>query len=447
MLFAAADLCAQEADPLAGYPAVMPDEVVAAVRQAGPAVKAAELTLDAAQAALIQAKAQQGLTVGESAGYTRQQGSGTDAASGNVLAGGVSVAGPQTSVVVSGLQSPTVSGSSTTLSVSGSQVLWDGYAGGTPSGQTRVAQDNYRVAEAARSQAVSEAVLAAQQAYYTLLADQKTLLVRQATLKQAAENLSREQGLQAAQRATDLDVLQMRVASRQAELDLKSTLAQIDADRKTLSILAGWPLDKLYVVSEGTAPTPLAASADEAVTAALSARPELRTLAAQIDAARITEAIAAAAWSPVVTLNGGVNTSSGNTSTQIATVGVNVALPPLWDGGAASASRRQASDVVAQYLIQQEQQRANITVEVQKDWFAMQDARDRLELAQSNVEQATGQYKMEALKLSVGLETTLDVLTAFTAMTTAQVALEQAKTAAILAVLTFNHALGREESP
>jgi outer membrane protein TolC len=52
---------------------------------------------------------------------------------------------------------------------------------------------------------------------------------------------------------------------------------------------------------------------------------------------------------------------------------------------------------------------------------------------------------MESLKFSVGLETTLDVLTAFTAMTTAQVALEQASSAVTLAVLTFNNALGREE--
>jgi outer membrane protein TolC len=40
------------------------------------------------------------------------------------------------------------------------------------------------------------------------------------------------------------------------------------------------------------------------------------------------------------------------------------------------------------------------------------------------------------------LETTLDVLTAFTTLITAEVGLEQAKSNYILAVLTFNNVLG-----
>jgi outer membrane protein TolC len=436
-------------DPLAGYPSVTVADATAAVRQSGPAIRTANLVLDAAQAALVQARAKQGLTVGESAGYSYQQASSTTAttASGNVLRGGVSVSGPQTTVAATGQQSPSSAGTSSTLGVSASQVVWDGYLGGTPSGEVKIAEANYRIAQAAQVQAVAAGVFAAQQAYYTLLADQKTMLVRQATLKQAAENLSQEQGLFAAKRATDLDVLQMRVIERQAELDQRSTLMQIDADRKSLSILAGWPLDKTYVVADGTAPGVQAASSEEGVRIALASRAEMLTLAAQLETARIQDAIQAAAWSPVVTVSGGVGTSATGSGTpvQTASVGVDVALPPIWDGGALSAAKRQSSNLVSQYQIQQEQQGLSITVEIQKDWFAVQDARDRLDLAKSNADQATGEYKLEALKLSVGLETTADVLTAFTTMTTAQVQLEQAKNTAILAVLTFNNALGREE--
>ena len=447
-LLLATRLWAQD-DPLAGYPAVAVADVIAAVRQAGPAVKTADLVLDAAQAALIQARAKQGLTVGESAGYAWQQASSatTTTATGNSWKGGVSVSGPQTSVAVTGQQSPTISGTASTVGVSASQVVWDGYLGGAPSAQVKIAEAGYAIAKETRDQAVLSAAYDAQQAYYTLLADQKTLLVRQATLKQAAENLSHEQGLFAAKRATDLDVLQMKVTQRQAELDLRSALVQIETDRKNLSILAGWPLDKTYVVTDGTAPVPLASTVDEAVRIALASRAEMRTLAAQLEAARIQDALQAVWWSPVVSVSGGVGTSQTGSGTpvQTASVGVDVALPPVWDGGAGVAAHRQSSNLVTQYQVQQEQQRLAITVEIQKDWFAIQDARDRLDLAQSNVEQATGEYKMESLKLSVGLETTLDVLTAFTAMTTAQVQLEQAKSTAILAVLTFNNALGREE--
>ncbi len=449
LLFLSSTLYAQD-DPLAGYPSVPETEVLASVRQAGPGVRSADLALDAAQAVLVQARAKQGITVGESAGYARQQASPSTsaAATGNIFKGSVAAEGPQTSLAVTGQQTPSTSGSTTTWGLSGSQVLWDGYVGGAPSGQVRVAEAAYQVAQVARAQAVRTALYAARQAYYTLLADQKTLLVRQATLKQAAENLSQEQGLAAAKRATDLDVLQMQVAKRQAELDLRSTVMQIETDRKNLSILAGWPLDKTYVAADGTAPTPQAATADEAVAIAQTSRAEIRTLAAQLEAAKIQDALQAAAWSPVVTLNGAVTATPGSgtgTSSQAASVGVDVSLPSVWDGGATSAAKKQTANQVAQYAIQLEQQRLAITVEVQKDWFDIQDAQDRLELAKSNVEQATGEYHVESLKYSVGLETTLDVLTAFTAMTTAQVALEQANNTVILAILTFNNALGREE--
>ena len=453
-----------EDDPLAGLPLVKVGEGVQVVLQNGPAVKTARLNLDAAQAALVQARAKQGLTVGESAGYLYSgttQGTGSvtlnsttgasDAGStsnlGNNVKGGLSVSGPESSLGVSALQSlpRNTTDNVTSLGLSGSQVLWDGYLGGTTSANVRIAEDAYKVASATQDAAVKTAVYQVQQAYYTLLGDQKTLLVRQATLKQARQNLATEQGLRQNQLATDLDVLQMEVTERQAELDLRTTVNQISFDRKTLSILLGWPLEKTYIASDEDRPVPAVKDLDEALKTALGHRSELVTLDAQIDSARVTADQAKAGWSPVVSLTGslasGLDWTAG-AATQNFSLGLNVALPPVWDGGNTGAQVRQASDQAASSEIQRDQERQTITAQVQNDWFAVTDTRDRLDLAVTNVQQAQGVYDLEKLKLSVGLETVLDVLTAFTTLTTAQVGLEQAKSNYILAVLTLNNALG-----
>jgi outer membrane protein TolC len=451
-------------DPLAGLPVVRLAEAVQAAQHGGPAVRTAQLALDAAQAALTQARAKEGLTVGESAGYVYSgttQGTGPVALSassgatqagsstnlGSNVKGGVSVSGPESSLGVAAVESlpQNATDNVTSFGLSGSQVLWDGTLGGTTGANVRIAEDAFKVASATQEAAVKTAIYQAQEAYYTLLGDQKTLLVRQATLKQSQQNLATEEGLRQNQLATDLDVLQMQVIERQAELDLRTELNQISYDRKSLSILLGWPLEKTYVASDEDRPSPAVQNADEALKTALSHRYELASLEAQIDSAQVTVNLQKAAYSPVVSLTGslasGLDWTAG-AATQNYTLGLDVALPPVWDGGNLGAQVQQASDQVATYEIARDQERQTITAQVQNAWFSVTDTKDRLDLAVTNVQQAQGVYDLEKLKLSVGLETVLDVLTAFTTLTTAQVGLEQAKSNYILAVLALNNALG-----
>ena len=88
------------------------------------------------------------------------------------------------------------------------------------------------------------------QAYYTLLVDQKTVLIRQATVTQDEQNLAYYKGLRTAGRATDLDVLQNQVTLTQAQLDLRTAQNTVEVDRKNLSQQVGWPLDKQYAVAD-----------------------------------------------------------------------------------------------------------------------------------------------------------------------------------------------------
>src|SRR5208283_5024377 len=116
------------------------------------------------------------------------------------------------------------------------------------------------------------------QAYYILLGDQKSLIAKDATLKQAEIELSQMQGYLAAGRATSLDVLQFQVALTQAQLDLRSQQHTIDSDRKKLSLAVGWPLDKQYNVLDVPSPSPPALDTAQALATANEDRPELKTL-------------------------------------------------------------------------------------------------------------------------------------------------------------------------
>ena len=283
------------------------------------------------------------------------------------------------------------------------------------------------------------------QAYYTLLGDQDTVLVRQAAVAQAQENLTLIQGLQAAQRATALDVLQVQVTLTQAQLDLRTAQNTVVVDRKKLSLAVGWPIDREYAVSDGTLLDMPTIQPADAISTAYKNRPELRTLELNIAAANVNLGLQKSQAFPVVSVNGSVGFAqdwTANVSSGIFAAGVSIALPPLLDGGLQGAQVQQAVDQVSSYKVQQDQERQSIAIDVQNALFSVRDTRDRLDLASQNVAQAQGEYDLEKAKRAAGLETTLNVLTAFSALTTAQVGLEQARSTYNLAVLNLDSVMG-----
>jgi outer membrane protein TolC len=93
--------------------------------------------------------------------------------------------------------------------------------------------------------------------------------------------------------------------------------------------------------------------------------------------------------------------------------------------------------------VQLSQQGQSIAIDVQNALFSVADTRDRNDLAIQALQQAQGQYDFQKAKLAVGLGTVLDELTAFSALATARVGLEQAKTNYLLAVLNLYNVMGQ----
>ena len=463
---APASVGASQASPVSTgpLPVVTLDECVSAAKVEGPDLKLAKVTLDNSRAQLTQTEGKNGLSLSGTSGYvhagnlvgtasapalTLSQGKLTQPV-GESFQGGVALSGPSTSVgltaqhsVVEGTQLDQASA----IIVSGSQVVWDGYSGGRADAVVKQALLAYRAAQVAYDSTAKSVIYQVRQAYYTLLGDQHTLHVREAVVRQAEENFAYYQGLLSVQRATPLDVLQVQVALTQARLDLRTAQNTLANDRKNLSLSLGWPLDKQYSVAEVTVPDLPTNTPEEALKTAYRDRPELRTLALNLEAANLNLALQKSQFSTVVSVNGSLGSVQDWTQHlnlgAAFTAGLSVALPPLYDGGQTSAQVQQALGQVAAYALQQGKEQQSITIDVQNALFAVQDARDRLDLAGQNVQQAQGVYDLQKARFAVGQAATLDVLTAFSTLITAQTGLEQAKSAYNIAVLNLLNAMGQ----
>jgi len=237
LFFPAARATAEDPAP-APRETVTLDQVIAAARANAPGLKLAGITADTARSQLTQVQAANGLALGAKAGYFHQgnlpgtpasspSGASAAAASaggsglnGENVQGGVTLSGPATSVGLSALhtiQDGASSGQVSSLSLSASQTVFDGYPGGRAAAAVQQAASAYRAAQVTYDASLKSTLYQVKQAYYTLLGDQNTVLIRQAALSQAQQNLAYYQGLFTAQRATELDVLQNQVVLPQAQ--------------------------------------------------------------------------------------------------------------------------------------------------------------------------------------------------------------------------------------
>ncbi len=467
----AADAGTPEAQPTVNAPTVAPlpvfslEECVAAARSTSPNLKLTTISQDTARAALIQARAENGLALGESGQYTHQGsfgGTGASLTTGTSSAGGtggssvngenfqgdLSLTRPGTSLGLTahhGIEEGASNDKVSSFGLTGAQTVFDGYPGGRAAGIVQEAESAYKIAEVSSAAAMKNVIYLVRQAYYTLLGDQDTVVLRQATVGQAAENLAQYQGLFTARRATRLDVLQVQVALSQSQLDVRTAQNTAVVDRQRLSLAIGWPLDKQYNVADSPLPDLPSLGPEAALKQALANRPEVMTLAQNIIAAGIALSLQKSQSLPQISLIGSVTFGydwTAQTDQGAFAAGVSIALPPLIDGGLQNALLTQAADLLTTDNIQQAELSKSITIDVGNALFGVADAKDRRDLAVLNLQQAQGQYDLEKAKLEAGSGTTLDVLTAFSALATARVGLAQAKSSYLLAILNLDSVMG-----
>ncbi|MCX7031942.1 MAG: TolC family protein [Spirochaetes bacterium] len=410
-------------------------QALQAALQGGPDAKITGLTLEAAQVQYDQAVAQSSpsLDGNASAGYSRDKA--------DSLGAGLSFSLPRTmtSADVSASYGITHNAFGAELRVG--QTIWDGYGspidGGKSAASLKQSALSLQVKELSVESSRQDVISKVKQAYYALLSAQHTVTARREALSQQQAQYERTKALADNQLATSLDVRQAEINARTSELDLATSEAALTASRRTLSLAAGWPGDRLYTVAE--APDPVAPALDIAalVATAMEKRIDVRQQELNAQSAAITLALRKAAKSPTVSANGSVSlvTWSFGVSGQI----------PLIDSGLTAAQVRETeiSNETARH--QAAQLAETVTTEVTVAVTDLKDLLARAELATARRDLARARYELAQAKLGLGIGSTLDVLDALVSLTEADVSLSKTKSDVYLGILRLQDAIGTIE--
>ena len=321
------------------------------------------------------------------------------------------------------------------------QTIWDGYGspldGGKGAASLRQSALALQGKELAAAAARQELISGVKQAYYALLSAQHTVAVRREALSQQQAQYERTKARAESRLATSLEVRQAEINSRSAELDLATAEAALAAGRRTLSLAAGWPGDRLYIVAE--APDPVAPALDipALVAAALEKRIDVRRQALDAQSAAVTLALRKAARSPTVSASGSVSLATWS-------IGISGKIP-LVDSGLSAAQVRETEIAVEQAQLEARQLTETVTTEVTTAVADLNDLVARVDLATARRDLARAQYELAQTKLSLGVGSTLDVLDALVDLTEADVGLSKAKSDVYLGILRLQDAVGTIE--
>jgi outer membrane protein TolC len=415
-------------------------QAIQAALQAGPDAKLAGLSLESARVQYEQAVARSGPTLDGSASAGVSDRFGPDPLS-DSLGAGLSFSLPQTMTGASLSASYTIAADRLGLSLSVNQTIWDGHGspidGGKNAASMKQSEISLRVKELSAESSRQAVVSKIKQAYYALLSAQHAVTARHEALAQQQAQYARTKALADNQLATSLELRQAAINVRSAELDVTAAEASLAANRRSLSLAAGWPGDRAFLVAE--APDPIAPTLDitALVATAMEKRVDVRQQKLNEESAAITLALRESALSPTVSANGGISLDQWN-------LGLSAKIP-IVDSGLAAAQVRETEIANETSRVQAVALAETITTEVTAAVTDLKDLLARAELAAERRVVAAAQHELAQARLDQGVGSTLDVLAALVSFTNADVSLSKARSDVQLGILRLQDAIGTIE--
>lgn len=364
--------------------------------------------------------------------------------------GSLSLSGPSTSLSLTGEASfsPVASTqfSDSSVSLSLSQTVWDGYPGGIAKGNVQKGLLSLQSAELSADSDKLSLIYQVKQAYYSMLSAQRNLDVYAKNLELQKSALGQEQALYNVHQAVEVDLQTAQINVESAEIDLMNGQLSLVSARKTLANLVGLHAGEEFAVAETADPQVSAQSLQEAIAIGLDNRVELKRLGVSRRIAEISLGLIKAQTSPTVSLTGTsywLNDSLLDPNPNAMTIGLGgkVSLPILDSGSAAyqeEANRYQSSV----YDLQDDQYRRSISLAIESDYASVQLQTKKLQLAKLTAENSKGQYDLKNMQRQYGTATNQDVLSAAVNMVNANTSLATARNTLELAILQLQNDMG-----
>ncbi len=286
------------------------------------------------------------------------------------------------------------------------------FTGFRRSGQSRLAQANVNSAREGLRSREQEVLLAAVNAYVSVIRDQEIVRLREEHVQGLTRLLSGTRRRLDVGEVSRTDVAQAQTRLAGARANLARSRADLDSSRAQYNSIVGRPPEALTPVA-AVPQTPH--SLNEAVRQAENSHPDLAQLEAQERAARAQVTIERSALLPQVSLIGRAeenrDLNSSETRRESSSAVAQFSMP-LFEGGYAWSRTRQSRINVDRAESRTEAQRREIIANVTSAWSNLTASREILAAANEQVETSAIAVDGAERERGLGLRSTLDVLDA-----------------------------------
>ncbi|MFN8906832.1 MAG: TolC family protein [Pseudanabaena sp.] len=296
---------------------------------------------------------------------------------------------------------------------------------GSKESTVRIAENNLRIAEADLSRIRQNIRLGIVTAYYNLQNADETIRIQRKAVENSERSLKDTKARERAGVGTKFDVLQSEVQLANSKQDLLNAEAAQLVARRELSRQLNYPSIVEITAADKIAPVPEWKLPVEAtIILAVRNRAELDIRKLEREVARDRANNSLARIGPQINLFGNFNTASEFTSGGGIGVGYQIGATLNWnlfDGGRADAQVNQfkADQAIAEARFEQDARQARYDVE--ESYINQQSRLKQIDTATKAVEQAQEALRLARLRLDAGVGTQLEVITAESDLTRADV--------------------------
>jgi outer membrane protein len=333
--------------------------------------------------------------------------------------------GPSTSVTLgSPGQEQTINigtGTSTTASVALTQVL---DANGRVSLATSIQGLNSHIQQLNLARSEQQLVFDVQNAYYSVLRAEGQRDVSKAAIEASQERLRIARAQLEAGALPKFDVTRAEVEVANQEQTLISATAAVDINKAVLRNIMGVdPTEQFEVDPVTVTATPLSATMEQSVSAALAQRPEVRTAEAAVELQKRSVSFARRERIPALAATATYNydsmTSLFSPNKFSWMVGVGATFP-VFTSGAISARINEAKSDLAASQDALEQAKLDVELDVKSAMVNLNDAYQRIQTAEQNVRQAEEALNLSQVRYQSGISLQVEVTDAESALTLAR---------------------------
>ena len=302
--------------------------------------------------------------------------------------------------------------------ISGQQLLFDF---GKSYYSTRASSQIVNASREDAKDALQNVILNAKTAYYNYCLSKMLYAVALEALSQSQAHLASAKALFEIGKQAKYTVTQAEVDVANASVTVITTKNGVKLAKVQMDVAAGSTLGDEPVLTDSLDMIEPDVTREQALSRALESRPELVSLRAHLESARLQLRSAKTALLPDLNASAGVGLQSDDASNwrQDWSIGLNLSVP-IFEGGALVAAVDQAKAAVDQATAQLDASVQIVTSEIDQNYYGKMEAGERITATQKLITAAQEGLQLAQERFAAGAGATLEVTDAEAAVANAK---------------------------